>query len=57
MYYYFVRRKDGSIYPTKSEKHLIREHLNDPLAKEVVPIGFFEYLKIKYLGRAKNKED
>lgn len=56
MYYYFVRRKDGSIYPTKSEKHLIREHLNDPLAKEVVPVGFFEYLKIKYLGRAKNKE-
>jgi hypothetical protein len=47
MNYYFVIRKDDTIYTVKSERYLIKEHLNDPNAKQIVRIGFFEYWRLR----------
>lgn len=45
-FYYYVIRKDDSVYTMRTTYHVIKENLNDPQAKHIVPIGFFDWIRL-----------
>lgn len=45
-FYYYVIRKDESVYTMRTTYHVIKENLNDPQAKHIVPIGLFEWIRL-----------